>query len=98
MAGVAPLKTDDQNTIQSRGRGRIRSRRVANKTSVTGLGVVVAPARLIGDYSDEVVNGRTIAATGKADKGRFHVNLCGKRPNNTSDFDTIGHAPAAALW
>jgi hypothetical protein len=22
------------------------------------------------------------------------VNLCGRRPNNTSDFDTIGHAPA----
>jgi hypothetical protein len=25
------------------------------------------------------------------------VNLCGKRPNNTSDFDTIGHAPALAF-
>jgi len=22
------------------------------------------------------------------------VNLCGRRPNNTSDFDTIEHAPA----
>ena len=25
------------------------------------------------------------------------VNLCGRRPNNTSHFDTIGHAPALGL-
>ena len=29
-----------------------------------------------------------------ASGGRAGVNLCGRRPNNTSDFDTIGHAPA----
>lgn len=41
-----------------------------------------------------VVNPANGAPAHRFGGGRAGVNLCGRRPNNTSDFDTIGHAPA----
>jgi hypothetical protein len=49
------------------------------------------------DHSAQVVNGTALGVAASADKDPLRVNLCGNRPNNTSHFDTIRHAPAAAF-
>jgi hypothetical protein len=45
----------------------------------------------------EVANGKALGVAAELPAARLGVNHCGERPNKTSDFDTIGHAPAPAI-
>ncbi len=78
---------------------RCRRAEASNARSAIVVNATAASNRAIGAAAVEAKPGDDVfirkfgnaAALAIAPAG---VNHCGGRPNNTSDFDTIGHAPA----